>query len=189
MTREQYNLYRDIGILVVSIAFAITLGLTDAIPRALGYLHFSKTIAAFFAGMFFTSVFTTAPAMVALGEIAQTNSVVTTAFAGAIGAVIGDYLIYRFIRDSVSEDLHYLFSKIRHEKLSLFLHGRFHELRVYRWLVPLMGALIIASPLPDELGLAILGLSKVKSKTMVPLTFAFNFLGILIIGLVTQKFI
>ncbi|KKR47070.1 MAG: hypothetical protein UT80_C0011G0001, partial [Parcubacteria group bacterium GW2011_GWC1_40_13] len=55
--------------------------------------------------------------------------------------------------------------------------------KLFKWLIPFIGALIIASPLPDEAGLAMMGLSKMKTSVFIPISFALNFLGILAIGL------
>ena len=47
--------------------------------------------------------------------------------------------------------------------------------------MPLTGAIIIASPLPDELGLAMMGLSRVPIAAFIPISYTMNFLGILLI--------
>ena len=66
---------------------------------------------------------------------------------------------------------------------------RFHLLfkrRFFRWITFLAGGLILASPLPDELGVAVLGFSKMRLKYFALLSFVFNFLGIAVIGLVAR---
>ncbi|MFH1990444.1 MAG: hypothetical protein ABIJ19_01135 [Patescibacteria group bacterium] len=60
------------------------------------------------------------------------------------------------------------------------------KLRIFRWSLAFLGALVIASPLPDELGLMMLGFSKMKTSLFVPVSFLFNSLGILIIGLIAR---
>ncbi len=60
------------------------------------------------------------------------------------------------------------------------------KLKFFRWLTFLAGGLIIASPLPDELGISLLGFSKMKTSWFIPLSFAFNFIGILLIGWVAK---
>ena len=59
-------------------------------------------------------------------------------------------------------------------------------LRIFRWLIAFLGALIIASPLPDELGLTMMGFSKIKTSLFIPISFLLNSLGILIIGLIAK---
>lgn len=61
------------------------------------------------------------------------------------------------------------------------------RLRFFRWLTWLLGGLIIASPLPDELGIGLLGFSKMKLAAFIPLSLIFNSLGILVIGLVARS--
>ncbi|HLD60922.1 MAG TPA: hypothetical protein VJA27_02200 [Patescibacteria group bacterium] len=186
MSRKKIHFIKDLVILAISITAAVFLVKNqEIIDLFLHAFRGSEMLASFVAGTFFTSIFTTAPAMVALGEIAQEGSVLTTAFFGALGAVIGDLILFRFVRDGVSEDIEYLLRKIKKEKISLF-RGKFFHLKIFRYLWPLIGALIIASPLPDELGLMILGLSKTKTNIFIPLSFSFNFLGILAIGLIAR---
>ena len=47
-----------------------------------------------------------------------------------------------------------------------------------KWLSPIIGALIIASPLPDEFGITLLGLSKLKIMVLLPIALVMNMLGI-----------
>ena len=60
------------------------------------------------------------------------------------------------------------------------------KFKFFRWLTWLIGGLIIASPLPDELGISLLGFSKAKTSLFIVLSFVFNFLGILFIGWVAR---
>jgi uncharacterized membrane protein YdjX (TVP38/TMEM64 family) len=133
--------------------------------------------------MFFTSAFTTAPAIAALGEISFQNGIIETALWAALGAVIGDMIIFRFVRDRMAD---HLLEILPHKRGSRRL-ARILKFRFFRYLTFLIGGLIIASPLPDELGISLLGLSKMRSMYFVPLSFAFNFLGICTIGLVAAS--
>ena len=55
--------------------------------------------------------------------------------------------------------------------------------------MPLVGAFIVASPLPDEVGLVMMGLSKVRTAWFVPTVFVLDFLGILALSLAVKNFI
>lgn len=143
-----------------------------------------KIIGSFIAGIFFTTAFTTAPAIVTLGEIAKDGSVLLTALLGALGAMLGDLVIFRFVRDKLAD--HFV-DTMKHEKWwKRVKHVTFH-LKYFRWLTFLIGGLILASPFPDELGVSLLGLSKMKTKHFIPISFIFNFIGILIIGVLAQS--
>ena len=60
------------------------------------------------------------------------------------------------------------------------------KLKLFRRVSFFVGGLIIASPLPDELGISLFGFSKIKMSWFIPLSFIFNFIGIVLIGVVAQ---
>ena len=181
MNNHANNLVRDLVLVIFSILIAIILAKTGALQDLITSTQEVRLIGSFIAGILFVSVFTAAPATVALGEIAQSNSIITVAIIGGLGALIGDLLIFRFVRDKVSQDFSYLVKLSRTERFfSVF------KLKLFRWLIPFVGALIVASPFPDEVGLAMLGLSKTKTSVFIPLSFFLNLIGILIIGLIAK---
>lgn len=183
-TNEKINIMRDLGIIILSIVVAIILAKTGSLTGLLTSTQEWGLFGSLIAGMFFVSIFTAAPASVVLFEIAVANSIWEVALFGGIGALIGDLLIFRFIKDSLSEDIHWLIRKTKQERLvSIF------RFKLFRWLIPFIGALIVASPLPDEVGLAMMGLSKMKTAIFIPISFALNFLGILAIGLFAKGLI
>ncbi len=170
------------AIIILSIVVAVILVKTGALESLLSSTQELRFIGSFVAGMLFTSIFTVAPATVVLAEIAQSNPVFWVAFFGGIGALVGDLVIFRFVKDRLSDDFLYLIKKSKSERLiSIF------RLRLFRRLIPFVGALIVASPLPDELGLTMMGLSKMKTSLFIPLSFLLNFLGILVIGLIAKN--
>lgn len=182
MKRSNNDFLRDVGIILLSIFVAVILVKTRILSHLLFLTGKTLFLNSFISGFFFTSVFTTAPAIAALGEIARANSLFFTALFGALGAMCGDFLIFRFMRDSFSGHLIELVKTkgTRKRIKSIF------KLRFFRWLTFLIGGLIIASPLPDELGLSLLGFSKIKTSRFLPLSFTFNFIGIIFVGLVAR---
>src|SRR6185369_12848246 len=93
-------------------------------------------IAAFIAGLFFTSSFTTAPAIVILSKLCVAFPPLDIALVGAIGALLGDLLIFSCIKDHLTQDLSYILSKSKMRKVA-------HALRYHfvRWLMTAVGAL------------------------------------------------
>lgn len=61
------------------------------------------------------------------------------------------------------------------------------KVRYLRWFAFFIGGLIIASPFPDELGIALMGFSKMRILPFMIMSFIFNSLGILVIGLVAKS--
>jgi hypothetical protein len=174
---------QDIGIIAISILVAVILVKTNTLTDIINSTQNSGILGSFIAGAFFTSIFTTAPAIVALAGIAGKTSILLTAFFGAIGSVCGDLIIFRFIRDRLSEHLVVL---IEHDSTWKRLRSLF-KFRYFRWITFLMGGLVLASPFPDEIGISLLGFSKMRVKMFVVVSFIFNFLGIYAIGLLAHS--
>ena len=97
--------------------------------------------------------------------------------------MFGDLLLFLFIKDVFARDVReFLSTHKRKARFFSYFHFGF-----FKWLLPLIGALIIVSPLPDELGLTLLGLSKERVIFILPLTFLLNFVSILLIGLIVTR--
>lgn len=181
--KDENFIIQDVAIIFLSILIAIVLVKTRILSDVLLSTEHLRVIGSFIAGMFFTTVFTTAPAIAALGNIAQTHSIISNAFFGALGAVIGDVLIFQFIKDRLSEHFVELISHNTTWKRVKHLF----RLRYFRWFTFLIGGMLIASPLPDELGIGVLGFSKMKLSVFIPLSLFFNFVGITLIGIVARS--
>jgi len=178
------NLERDLLIIVISVFFAIGIVRLGVIQDIVSSIDELKIIGSFIAGFFFTSAFTIAPAAIALAEISQTTSPILVAFWGALGSLVGDLVIFLFIRDHFADDILEVLHTLKNEKKII----HFFKRGFFRWLSPLLAALIIASPLPDELAIALLGISKVRMSIFIPICFVMSFFGILIVGLIARSF-
>ena len=175
------NLIKNTVVVFLSVLIAIILAKTDVFADLIASVRELRFIGSFVAGVFFISVFTVAPASVMLFEIAQTTPVWEVAVLGGMGAVAGDFIIFSFV--NLAYDVKAFFKKTKIQKAARALH-----LSAFRWLMPFVGAIIIASPLPDELGLAMMGLSKVKTPVFVVISFVLNFFGILFLTLVARGY-
>lgn len=181
---EKYKLwpYSNTGILILSL---VTFYLLANYPEVQNFITSIGTLGylgAFITGVFFVSVFTVAPALVILFELAKTLDPLSVATLAGLGTVLGDYLIFRFLRDKVFIELRPLFYKYGGTLLKkLFLTPYFS------WLIPIFGVVIIASPLPDEAGVTILGLSKIKMWQFLLITFLLNSVGIFILVSIASR--
>ncbi len=173
------HLKRDLTLIVLSSLAAILISKSGFFEYLFGFNVQSEYIAAFIAGICFTSFFTTPLAIAMFISIAPEMNLPVMVFIGATGAVLGDLFLFGLIRNTFADDVAYLLGKKR-------VHSRFaaaFQRRVFRWVLPFVGALIIASPLPDELGITLMGVSTMKVRVLVPISFAMNALGIALIGL------
>jgi hypothetical protein len=178
------RLIRNMFFLSASIAGAILIMRMGTVDSLLASIDGLTQVGSFIAGIFFTSLFTTAPAMVVLGEIALTVSPWTVAAFGAVGAVVGDFLLFLIVRQGLKKDIEFLIGETGLRRLRKIAHTR-----LVHHLLPLLGALVLASPLPDEIGLAMLGFSKIDKDRFLLISFVMNFLGILAIGYAARAII
>ncbi len=145
-------------------------------------------LAAFLAGVGFSSIFTTAPAMIALGSLGAAYGPWYVAVYGGVGALLGDLVILKVMKVTASaaaQPVARIVPSPRFLQLKRLRHTLSHgPLKVVLWLI---GGTIIASPLPDELGLAVLGLSKVSLRFLIPISYTFNTIGIALIGFIASS--
>lgn len=136
----------------------------------LGYLGI------FVIGILFVSTFTVTPAAVILFHLAESSHIIPLALLAGAGAVCGDLILYNYLQDKVFIELKPFFGLIGRSRV-----GRLFNSRYLAWSLPVIGALIIASPLPDEFGIALLGGSKLSRWQFVALSYVLNTAGIFII--------
>lgn len=173
---------QDFSIIILSIIVAVYLG-ESGIAHEIAHKFSNPILGPLFAGILFTSIFTTAPSIAILGAFAGEHGAVWVGFIGGFGALIGDIIIFKFFRDRFANDIKELFSCTYRRKLEMIF-----EKSALKFITPLLGALIIASPFPDEFGIALLSISKVRTSFFIPISYIFNALGILLIGLVAISF-
>lgn len=137
-------------------------------------------VGAFAVGALFTSFMTTLPATAALFVMGEGLNPFLIALIGAMGAVMGDYIIYRFVKDDFLEEVED-FSPTLKRDIELFSQN-VRRSKFLKEFVPLLAGLIIASPLPDELAATMLGITKLDPKKFLLYSYFFNFLGILLIS-------
>lgn len=182
MRRRQFtHLVHDLIIVAISVAVAIICVRVGAISALIDALDGYGYLGIFVAGMFFTSVFTTPFAIAVLALFALEYSPIMVALIGGVGALCGDFILFYFIKDRVAQDVSYILSVAKIKRLPAVMRTR-----LFRGFVSFLGALVIASPFPDELGIAMLGLSKVNNRAFAVVSFVFNTAGIAVIGYLAQ---
>lgn len=135
-----------------------------------------KFVAEFLAGIFYVS-FLTAPISVAmLLVLSDVNNPIITALLAGLGAAFGDLVIVKFFKEKLVKDVDLISRELQLKKVNNFLKKKKLD-----FLTPLLGAIIIASPLPDEVGLMMLGASNLSYRQIAILTYIFNTVGILLI--------
>lgn len=176
-SRQTKHFVRDVVIVALTILVAIYLYRSGVLQAFLSMLGSLGIIRIFIAGILFTSVFTTPLAISALIALGGVYDPLLVAAIGGLGALLGDLVIFRFFRDSIKDDIDFVLS---HTGLKKTKHA--FRMKAMRWFLSSVGALIIASPFPDEIGLALMGVSNMETKIFVPVSYVFNALGIFILA-------
>ena len=169
--------YKNTFLLALSLLFFYFISDLEIVRNLIGVLGDWGYFGAFIAGIFFVSIFTVAPSMLAVYFLAQTLNPWEVAIFAGVGAAIGDALIFNFLRDGFFDEIRPLFAFFKKP-----LFARVFDSPYFIWLLPIFGALVIASPFPDEIGISLMGLSKIKRWQFLIVSFLLNTTGLLIIA-------
>lgn len=172
----------DAWLLILGIAATVLIVEAGWIPAAAQMLAHQAELVSLTAGLLFTSVLTTTPAIALIAELSPYIPAWKLALIGGAGAVAGDLLIFRFVR---SPFVAYFVRAFTTPGMLRF--GRALDRGPLWWIPPLLGALVIASPLPDEIGLLMMGLSHIKTVPFMVLSFTMNAAGIFAIASIAHS--
>lgn len=169
--------YKNLTYLGISFIIAILLFKNQSFHAFLLHLGNFGYIGAFIGGILFVSTFTVSIGTVILFNLAEYLNPFEIALIAGIGAVVGDMTIFRFIQTKglVSEIKHF-FHYFGSDKLKHLIHTKY-----FGWTLPVIGAIIIASPLPDELGIGLMGISHMKTWKFMIVSFLLNSIGIFLV--------
>ena len=152
------------------------------IPSVTGFFSGASQlffIVVFFSGFLYSAGFTT-PIATGLFLSLSVLSPWKYAFLAGFGALIADLGIFSLIRFSFMDEFEKLENTSFVSHVILFSHKFPKNLRVF--FVYLFAFLIIASPLPDEVAIAILaGFTKIHSYAFIFVSYFANTLGIFIL--------
>jgi len=161
----------------MGILLAVVLSRNSTFHSFLLHLGGFGYVGAFLAGILFVSTFTVATSALVLLTLAETLSPIEIGLIAGIGAVVGDMMIFRLIKDNLANEIEDIYNHIDTEK---HLKKLFHS-KYFSWTLPVFGAIIIASPLPDEMGISLINLSKMSTFKFVLLSYILNSIGIFLI--------
>ncbi len=137
-------------------------------------------IGAFIAGLFFPFGFTAAPATALLLLIAKEQNIIYATISASIGALISNLLIFYFVRISLDNEI----KKISKKNIFKIINNSIPRM-IRNFIIPVIASFIIASPLPNEIGISLLAFTKnINIRIFIILSLVLNTVGILIILLI-----
>lgn len=169
--------YKNLTLFFASLIPAFFIGRYEPFRVLLLNLGDFGYIGAFLAGVLFVSTFTVSIGVVILFILVEDLLPLKIAIIAGLGAVVGDFIIFRFIKDNLTLESELIYDHIDGgHHLQKILNSKY-----FSWTLPVIGAIIIASPFPDEMGVSLMGISKMKTYKFLILSFFLNSAGIFLI--------
>ena len=162
--------YKNLTILTCSFILSLFLG---SYPPFKDFVRSQGVFAAFIPGVFFISTFTAPVSAVTLLVLAAKYPLPLIWIIASIGAIMSDFLFFKYTKDNIGKEIEPVYKNLT--------GGHFHRVlntRHFRWLLPVVGTLIIFSPLPKEPGIHLLGIPKLKSRDFILISALVNIAGI-----------
>jgi hypothetical protein len=169
MKKLQEYKYKNITFLLLSFILIIIITRYQPFIDMLLNLGNLGYMGIFVAGVLFVSTFTVAILLI----LTEKFSPIEIGIIAGFGAAVGDFAIFRFVKDNLMEEIVPIYNHIGGRRITAMLHKKYLS-----WTLPVIGAFIIASPFPDELGVSLMGISKIKTYQFLLITFALNAMGI-----------
>ncbi len=169
--------YKNLTYLFLSLLFSFVIFHNQFFQNFIFHLGKLGYIGAFFAGMLYASTFTLATGIAVLILLAKNLSVVEICLIAALGAVVSDLMIFRLVRNKgLADEVKHIFNHFGGVKFPHLLHTKY-----FSWSLPVIGALIIILPIPDEFGVSLMGISQMTTGQFIIMSFLLNTIGIFLL--------
>lgn len=169
--------HSNLILLFVGLAFAFVLSRLPFFELIVKEVEKLGYFGAIFSGFLFTSTFTVATGALLLSNFAKVLDPSYLVLCSVFGALLGDMIIFLFVKNKVSDDITPVYE---HFLTKNHLHKIVHT-KYFSWTLPVVGALIIASPFPDELGISLMGLSSITFQKFLLMAFLSHSLGMFLL--------
>lgn len=172
--------YPKLALLIISIASAYYLFTYPPIVQSISQLGTFGYVSIFFFGMLLAVGFT-APFSIGFFITFHPQNILLASLIGGLGSLVADIAIFRFIRLSFADEFERLEEERPIKKMSKIIKHDF-GLKASNYLLYFFAGIFIASPLPDEIGIAMLaGLTHIKIKILSLISFILHTTGLFII--------
>lgn len=180
--------YKHLLIAYICFISIVLFSLSPLLPKLTDSLQLLGLFGAFLGGMMYVSTFTFSAGVLTLIVLAPSYNIFLMTAVASAGALTSDLLLFKFVSDDLDSEIRDIWNRLGGKHIMRVLH-----IKVFSWVLPIIGAIIVASPFPDELGISLMGLSKMRASLFVPLVFFLNSVGIFLIiafsDVVTTRFL
>ena len=182
--RIPLSITAEAWLVVAAVAAAVWMLRSGALASIIAWTSDWSLLSSLVVGSLYSTFITTPLAIGGFIELSKTIPIWQIALTGGLGATIVDILLVDSLRSPLAM---FLVRAVAGRDVQSF--GRRIARGKLRWMTALLGAFLIAIPLPtDELGVVLFGISHLRPLQLVPLIFAADFVGIYAIALAAQYF-
>ena len=172
--------YLKLSLFVICIILAYILFKNPVIKNFVLSLENLSYMGVFIAGLFFSFGFTS-PFSAGFFITLNTENIFLSGVLGGLGAMLADLFIFSLIRLSFKDE----FLRLEKTKIVREVQNAIDKTigkKLEHYLMYAFAGILIASPLPDEVGVTMLaGLTKIKPGILCIISFVLNSLGIIIL--------
>ena len=168
--------YKNTILVILGTIVAFVMSQSNGMHEFLMHLGTWGYVGGFVGGILFVSSFTAGIGTVILILLSESLPIFPLSVVAGLGGLLGDFTIYKVVKDDLIKELAPVYKKFGGEIVTKF----FKQKRL-KWAVAVLGAVIVASPLPDELGISLMGIGGVKTKNFLFITFFLDIIGVFIL--------
>lgn len=177
LTRHKHH---RLSLMIVIIAISYIAFSQPVVTEAITTIPNLGYLTTFLGGILFAIGFTT-PIGIALFLINPPSNLLLGAVIGGIGSTLGDYAIFKTVKTSMMDEFQSLENNKYFKKMIKELDKDIPQ-KIRTYLLYTFIGIILASPLPDEIGVTLLaGLTTTKMKHLALLSFILHTIGIFVL--------
>ena len=168
--------YKGLTLIFISILLTIFLSGNDFLNKTILNISSIPIIGSFIAGILYVSASTAPFGILLLLGLSKTLSSIEIAIIAGLGGVVADFVLFRFFRGDILPEVTPIYNKLGGQRLTRLMRHR-----LLRWSLPFIGAIIIASPFPDEIGISLMGVSRIKTYQFILLSLILDIGGVFLL--------
>lgn len=168
--------YKGLTLIFISILLTIFLSKYNFLNQFLFDIRHTPFLGSFIAGILYVSASTAALGILMLSDLSKTLHPIEIAIIAGLGGALADFVLFRFFKGYLISEITPIYNKLGGKHLTKLMYHKY-----LRWSLPIIGAIIIASPFPDEIGISLMGLTRIKNYQFIILSFALNITGVFLL--------
>lgn len=168
--------YKGLTLIFISILLTIFLSKYNFLNEFFFSIRHTPFLGSFIAGILYVSASTVTLGIFMLSDLADTLPSIEIAIIAGLGGVVADFVLFRFFKGDLLSEITPIYNKLGGKHLTRLMYHKY-----LRWSLPIVGAIIIASPFPDEIGISLMGLSKIKNYQFVLLCLVLDISGVFLL--------